>query len=151
MKKRSFIIFASLVLSIFILGFIIKFMTINRDIFTFMNDDERFPTAREVLNEDSDADIISLDERIYERDDDWEIKANYDVREEAQEIGEIKRQTTNVWWFPDFSATKLEKGTKIYINEMQQYRRGDKPGELMIKTEDDLVFYRKVVKHDDAE
>lgn len=96
LKKRSFIIFASLVLSIFILGFIIKFMTINRDIFTFMNDDERFPTAREVLNEDSDADIISLDERMYERDDDWEIKANYDVREEAQEIGEIKRQTTNV-------------------------------------------------------
>ena len=91
-----------------------QFMSINKDLLPFIDRDDKYPTAREALNKDSDADIIRVDNRIYFRNDDWHIIITSDLNNynKGEEIGEIKKTTTNEWWFKNLYATKLEEGNQ---------------------------------------
>src|SRR5690625_5743968 len=78
------------------------------------------PTAKEILNDDSDADIIKVDDVIYLKADN---KPDGDYSK-GEEIGEIKKKTANKWWFRNLYASKLDKGTKVYsIDEEYQEDR----------------------------
>jgi len=135
-----------------LLNFSSQFISINKDLFPFIDRDDTYPTAREALNKDSDADIIRVDNRIYFINDDWYIIIPRDPKDysKGEEIGEIKKKTTNEWWFKNLYATKLEKGTTIYSGEME-YRKGDAPFHILIEEDGDIVFYEKLIEKDDEE
>ena len=130
-------------------------MSINKDLFPFIDRDDRYPTAREALNKDSDADIIRVDNRIYFRNDDWQIIVPSDPKNysKGEEIGEIRKTTTNEWWFKNLYATKLEKGTTVYSDETEyrKYRKGDAPFHILIEEDGDIVFYEKLVEDNEEE
>jgi len=128
-----------------LLNFGSQFMSINKDLFPFIDRDDRYPTAREALNQDSDADIIRVDNRIYFRNDDWPI-----IYSKGEVIGDIKKKTTNEWWFKNLYATKLEEGTTVYSDETE-YRKGDAPFHILIEEDGEIVFYEKLVEDDDEE
>lgn len=64
MKKRI-IIPILLIITVVLAGYVLEFYNINKDLFSFMNRDDTYPTAREVLNDNKYADIIRLDNYIY--------------------------------------------------------------------------------------
>lgn len=150
--KKSYVILISLVVIVVLLNFGSQFMSINKDLFPFINRDDRYPTAREALNKDSDADIIRIDNRIYFRNEDWHIIIPRDPKNynKGEEIGEIKKTTTNEWWFKNLYATKLEKGTTVYSDETE-YRKGDAPFHILIEEDGDIVFYEKLIEDNDEE
>ena len=57
------------------------------------------PTAKEILNDNSDADIIKYDGLIYSRNSN--IENDYS---NGEKIGEIKKQTINTLWFGNLYA-----------------------------------------------
>lgn len=126
--KKSYIILISLIVIVVLLNFGSQFMSTNKDLFPFIDRNDRYPTAREALNKDSEADVIRVDNHIYFRNDDWHINIPSDPKDynKGEEIGEIKKKTTNEWWFNNLYATKLEKGTTIYSGEMK-YQKGMHP------------------------
>ncbi|MFS0861884.1 hypothetical protein [Fredinandcohnia sp. 179-A 10B2 NHS] len=73
-------------------------------------------TVRSVLKTNPEADILQLDNgKVYSNMSklEWfqDMKKNFS---KGEEIGEVKKQTTSHFWFKDFYATKLPKGTKVY-------------------------------------
>src|SRR5699024_4904722 len=140
--KKSYVILISLVVIVVLFNFGSQFMSINKYLFPFIIRDDRYPTAREAVNNDCDADIIRVNNRIYIRNEDWHIiipkdPKNYD---KGEEIGKIQKKTSNEWWFKNLYATKLEKGTTVYSGEIE-YRKGDAPFHILIEEEGDIVFY----------
>ncbi|MBW8350025.1 hypothetical protein K0H71_11260 [Bacillus sp. IITD106] len=71
------------------------------------------PTAKQILLENKDADIFVLDGIVYTNGEDieWvnEVKLTL-----GEEVGEIKKRTNNGGKFENYTASKLEVGTKIY-------------------------------------
>ncbi|WP_141395193.1 hypothetical protein [Bacillus sp. FJAT-45066] len=74
-------------------------------------------TARDVLKQNKNADIIQYDSRVFSN------VTNLEWFEDRKEkisfskdyyVGEIQKQSNSSLLFTDFSATKLPKGTKIY-------------------------------------
>lgn len=151
MEKRT-IIFTFLIIVVVLVVFVNEFYNINKDLFPFINRDDTYPTAREVLNDNSYADIIKLDNYIYIRNKDWKLYTLTDPEEyhEGKEIGNIKKTTTNVLWFSNLNATKLKKGTTVY-SEDRDYRKGDAPLRITIEEDGEVVFYEKVKKDEDVE
>ena len=145
--KKSYITLTSLIVIIVMLYFIPEFININKDLFTFIDRDTKYPTVREVLNDNSNADIMKVDNRIYFRNDDWQIITPKDPSDynKGEEIGEIKKKTTNEWWFRNLYATKLEEGTKVYSGEIE-YRKGDRPFHILIEENEDIVFYEILIE-----
>ncbi|MRH41478.1 hypothetical protein GH741_02175 [Aquibacillus halophilus] len=100
-------------------------------------------TARDILKQNKDADIIQYDGHIFSNvtnlewfeDDKEEIsfsKNNFQA--------EIKKQTTSTWFFNDLSATKLPKGTKVY--SLDRTRRGM----LIVEYEGEILYYMELLK-----
>jgi hypothetical protein len=75
-------------------------------------------TARDVLKQSDDADIIQYEGFVYNNvtNLEWFQDGKEVTFSKEHLLGEVKKQTTNSWLFNDFSATKLPKGTKIYSN-----------------------------------
>ncbi|KOP72718.1 hypothetical protein AMS59_17595 [Lysinibacillus sp. FJAT-14745] len=71
------------------------------------------PTAKTILKEDAQADILQFDHLIYIKAADQEslIKNNF-IR--GDKIGVIKKTTTSTLFFKDFYATKLPIGSEIF-------------------------------------
>lgn len=153
MKKRTrTIIFISLIIIVLLIIFLREFYIINKDLFPFIDRDDTYPTAREVLNDNKYADIIRLDNYIYIRNKDWKLFTPTDPKEyhEGKEIGDIEKTTTNVLWFKDLNATKLKEGTTVYAED-RDYRRGDAPLRITIEEDGEVVFYEKARKDEDVE
>ncbi|MFG6147446.1 hypothetical protein [Halobacillus sp. B23F22_1] len=103
------------------------------------------PTAKEILSENPDADILKLDGLIYSNasDREWIEEDNYTKNEP---IGEVKKQTTNTWWYQNLYASKLPKGTKIYSVNDKEYSKGDAPAFSMVEKDHKEVIYQSLVE-----
>lgn len=71
------------------------------------------PTPEDILLENENADIFLLNGIVYSNAEDLEWVTEKELTL-GNEIGEIKKQTTNSDEFENYTATKLLVGTKIY-------------------------------------
>ncbi|WP_421385250.1 hypothetical protein ACOJQI_10955 [Bacillus salacetis] len=99
-------------------------------------------TARNILKQNEDADIIQYDGFIYNNvtDLDWFKDDNNIPFSKELLLGEIENQTTNRWFFGDFSATKLPEGTKIYSNEEEG------KGILFVEFNGEELYYMQLLE-----
>ncbi len=82
-------------------------------------------TAKDVLNQNSDADIFQYNGFIYSNMTDVEWFKNEKEKYVKQNlIGEIEKQSTSSKRFKDFTATKLPIGTKIYSTNKNEKEFG---------------------------
>ena len=93
-------------------------------------------TARDVLKNNQDADVLKYNGFMYNNvtDLEWFEKKKIDFKK-GKEIGEIKKVTSSVLFFTNFSATKLEKGTVLYAVD------DGYTGIIIVETENDEVLY----------
>ena len=71
------------------------------------------PTAKTILKENAQADILQIDHLIYIKATDQEfLEKNNFIK--GDKIGEIKKTTTSTLFFKDFCATKLPVGSEIF-------------------------------------
>jgi PBP1b-binding outer membrane lipoprotein LpoB len=78
------------------------------------------PTPEEILAENENADIFVLNGIVYSNAEDIEW-VNEKELTLGEEVGEIKKQTSNSDEFENYTATLLPVGTKIY----QPVEKGD--------------------------
>ncbi|MCL1701035.1 hypothetical protein [Lysinibacillus sp. Bpr_S20] len=71
------------------------------------------PTSKTILKENSQADILQMDQLIYIKASNQESLKKGDFIKEDK-IGEIKKTTTSTLFFKDFYATKLPVGSEIF-------------------------------------
>jgi hypothetical protein len=100
-------------------------------------------TARDVLKQDDDADIIQYDGFIYNNvtNLEWFQEAGNIQFSKEELLGEVKKQTTNSWLFNDLSASKLPKGTKVY-SESTDVR----PGVLFVEYKGEELCYMELLE-----
>jgi hypothetical protein len=100
-------------------------------------------TARDVLENSEDADILMYNGFIYSNvtDLDW-IQEDKDRYTKGEHLGDIKKTTSSSFGFRDFYATVLPEGTSIYSNNE------DKEGVGMILVEEDgeVLFYLQLLE-----
>lgn len=147
--KKNYLTLLGLIIIILLLYVIPDFLKINKDVISFIKNDETYPTAREAFKKDPDADIMRIDDRIYFRNDDWYIIIPKDPKDYnmGEVIGEINKKTTNEWWFRNMNASKLDVGTTVYSRKMY-YRKGDAPFHIFIEEDGDVVFYQMLYGDD---
>ena len=93
-------------------------------------------TARDVLKQNEDADILKYEGFIYSNATDLEwFQEVKDRIQKGEEIGKIKKVTKSGLFFTNSSATKLPEGTVLYDTN-----DGDK-GTIYVETEDGKVLY----------
>ncbi|WP_226641475.1 hypothetical protein [Mesobacillus subterraneus] len=93
-------------------------------------------TARDVLKQNQDADILKYDGFIYSNVTflEWFQEDKEQLRK-GEEIGKIKKETTSSLFFTNLSATKLPKGTVLYGTN-DGYK-----GMIYVEMEDGEVLY----------
>lgn len=99
-------------------------------------------TARDVLKQNNNADILKYDGFIYSNVTNLEwFEEEKDQIKKGEEIGNIKKVTTSSLFFTNFSATKLPKGTVLFdTNE------GNK-GTIYVETENgDILYYIQLLE-----
>ena len=69
------------------------------------------PTPKEVLTENADIFVLNGIVYINAEDVEWVYEQDFTL---GEQVGEIKKQTTNSDEFENYTASKLEVGTKIY-------------------------------------
>ena len=102
------------------------------------------PTAKEILDDNSDADIIKLDGLIYSRNTNSEIEPE-DRYSKGVKIGEIKKKTTNTLFFRNLYASKLPKGTEVFATD-EEYKSGDAPFVILVEINGELIEYNALVE-----
>lgn len=98
------------------------------------------PTAIDILKTNRDADIIKLDGLIYSR-----LSNPKDGYAKEEKIGEIKKKTTNTFWFRNLYSSKLPKGTEVYSTE-EDYESGDAPYVILIELNGELIEYQAIIE-----
>lgn len=100
-------------------------------------------TAKDVLKQNPDADILQFDGFVYSNmtEVEW-FKEDKDKYKKQSLLGEIKKQTTKSSSFLDFTATKLPVGTKVYSNKLDENR----PGILIVEYEDKELYYMELLE-----
>lgn len=93
-------------------------------------------TARDVLKQNHDVDVLKYNGFMYSNVTDLEWFNNKkSMFQKGNEIGEIKKVTNSSLFFTNFSATKLPKGTTLYDTN-----DGD-IGILIVETENGEILY----------
>ncbi|WP_010676637.1 hypothetical protein [Bacillus timonensis] len=93
-------------------------------------------TARDVLNQDEDADVLKYNGFMYSNVTNLEwFEKDKSKFQKGKEIGEIKNVTDSFLFFTNFSATKLPKGTILYDTN-----DGD-TGMIVVETENGSLLY----------
>lgn len=93
-------------------------------------------TARDVLKQNEDTDILKYGGFVYSNATDLEwFQEVKDRIQKGEEIGKIKKVTTSSLFFTNYSATKLPEGTVLYDTN-----DGD-TGTIYVETEDGEVQY----------
>ncbi|MGE7675544.1 hypothetical protein ACQKMV_18470 [Lysinibacillus sp. NPDC094403] len=97
------------------------------------------PTAKTILKEDAQADILQLDQLIYIKVADQEsLKKGNFIKEDN--IGKIKKTTTSTLFFKDFYATKLPVGSEIYAtNDHDTYT-------IIVEIDGKQILYKALVE-----
>ncbi|MFB7156257.1 hypothetical protein [Lysinibacillus sp. NPDC056232] len=97
------------------------------------------PTAKTILKENAQADILQIDELIYIKAADQEsLKKDAFIKEDK--IGEIKKTTTSTLFFKDFCATKLPVGSEIFAtNDHDTYT-------IIVEIEGKQLLYTALVE-----
>ncbi|MGD7054263.1 hypothetical protein [Sutcliffiella horikoshii] len=100
-------------------------------------------TARDVLKQNKDADIIEYDGKIFSNVTNlgWFANDTENISfSKDNYIGEIQKQTTSSLLFNDLSATKLPKGTKVYsIDE-------EGSGLLLVEFQGEELYYMELLE-----
>ncbi|MYL32525.1 hypothetical protein GLW08_07105 [Pontibacillus yanchengensis] len=105
------------------------------------NEDNRGnPTARDIVKNNQDADILKLDGQVYGNgmDLEWVQDKEY---EKGQKIGEVRNKTQNSWWFRDRYATKLPEGTALYTTGEEEYEKGNPPFHVLVEYNNKKLIY----------
>ncbi|MCM3572369.1 hypothetical protein M3172_04160 [Mesobacillus subterraneus] len=93
-------------------------------------------TARDVLKQNDNADILKYDGFIYSNVTNLEwFKKEKERIKKGEEIGKIKKVTTSSMFFTNFSATKLPVGTVLFDTN-----DGNK-GTIYVETENGEALY----------
>ncbi len=102
------------------------------------------PSARDILINNQDADIIQLDGLIYQNvsNREW-VSTDYQI---GESVGEIKKRTDRTWLYRDFFATKLDKGTIIYAEKEDNDQKREVMSTLLVEIEDELLVYQALVE-----
>ena len=100
-------------------------------------------TAKDVLKQEPDADLIQFDGFVYSNmtEVEW-FKEDKDDYNKQNLLGEIKKQTRKISSFTDFSATNLPVGTKVYSTSLDENR----PGVLIVEYEDEELYYMELLE-----
>ncbi|MGP4071007.1 lipoprotein [Piscibacillus sp. B03] len=98
------------------------------------------PSAKDILEGNPDADLIKLDGIIYSSNP----QKDRDYTKGVQ-IGEIKKQTTNTWWYRNLYASQLPKGTAVYSTK-DEYQDGDAPFVILVEVDGELVSYHALLE-----
>ncbi|MEK5216467.1 hypothetical protein [Psychrobacillus sp. FSL H8-0487] len=102
-------------------------------------------TAREVLKQNSDADILMYKGRIYSNmtEVEWfEQKKEEYIKYNL--IGEIDKQSTNSIGFNDMTATKLPVGTKVHSS--REVDNDKELGILIVEFEGEYLYYMQLLE-----
>ena len=102
------------------------------------------PTAKDLLDVDNEADIIRLDDLIYSRNTNPDIKPE-EGYSKGMKIGEIKMKTTNRYWFWNLFASKLPKGTEVFSTD-EEYKSGEAPFVILVEVDGELIDYHALVE-----
>ncbi|MEH7379992.1 hypothetical protein V7138_05875 [Bacillus sp. JJ1533] len=93
-------------------------------------------TARDVLKQNDDADVLKYNGFMYSNVTDLEwFEKDKSKFQKGKEIGEIKKVTNSFLLFTNFSATKLPKGTALYDTNA-----GD-TGMIVVEAENGKILY----------
>lgn len=100
-------------------------------------------TARDILKQNKDADIIQYAGSIYSNvtNLEWfqERKEQIVITKDYY-LGEVQNQTNNSWIFKELSATKLPKGTKVYSRDEEA------DGMLIVEYEGEILYYMELLE-----
>ncbi|WIF99287.1 MULTISPECIES: hypothetical protein [Pontibacillus] len=100
-------------------------------------------TARDVLKQDKDADILKYNGRIFSNVTslEWfeDDKQNVPFSKDHY-VAEVKNQTKSIRRFSDLSATKLPKGTKVYSAAKNE------EGILLVEYEGEELYYMELLE-----
>ena len=102
-------------------------------------------TARDVLKQNSDADILMYKGRIYSNmtEVEW-FKQKKEKYIKHNLIGEIDKQSTNSIGFNDMTATKLPVGTKVHSS--REVDNDDELGILIVEFEGEYLYYVQLLE-----
>ncbi|MRH43894.1 hypothetical protein GH741_14720 [Aquibacillus halophilus] len=134
------IVYISLCLFIGILGALVLTNNFPSHLNSFDN-----PTAGDILDGNPDADILKLDGLIYlnSTSSEW-LETNTYTR--GEKIGQIKKRTTNTWFYRNLFATKLPKGTNVYTSNGDQYSSGDAPFIVIVDLNNQELIYHSLIE-----
>ncbi|MEK4760961.1 hypothetical protein MHH85_11955 [Viridibacillus sp. FSL E2-0187] len=93
------------------------------------------PTAKELLKEYPDIDILQYQDIIYSKTEMIELKAG-----KGNLLGEIKKCKTTGSMFKNFYASKLAKGTKIFAVG------DDNTFMLIAEVDGELIYYKALLE-----
>lgn len=98
------------------------------------------PTAKDILKNNPDADIVQLDGLVYANvtDIDRFQDRNYQI---GEKIGEVAKQTNRTWFYRDFFSSKLPEGTEIYMTNQDTYTQGDAPSLIIAEHKGEALIY----------
>ncbi|MGF2614660.1 hypothetical protein FZC84_17430 [Rossellomorea vietnamensis] len=98
------------------------------------------PTAKDILDDNRDADIIKMDDLIYSRSSGIENESS-----KGEKIGEIKKKTTNTLWFGHLYASKLTKGTEVFTTK-EEGESGETPFVILVEIDGELYDYHALLE-----
>ncbi|MFJ7827969.1 hypothetical protein [Psychrobacillus sp. NPDC096623] len=102
-------------------------------------------TAKDVLKQNADADILMYKDRIYSNmtEVEWfeQMKEKY-IKHNL--IGEIEKQSTNSIGFKDMTATKLPVGTKVHAS--REIDNDQELGVLIVEFEGEYLYYMQLLE-----
>lgn len=95
-------------------------------------------TVRDVLKTNSEADIIKYNDSVYSNvtNSEW-FQDHKNLYKKGEEVGEVRKQSTNSFTFSNFTASKLPKGTKIYS--------ANESGLLIVEIEKEILYYIELI------
>ncbi|WJY28269.1 hypothetical protein [Sporosarcina trichiuri] len=96
------------------------------------------PTAKNILKENPEADIVRVGSFVYTASE--KPAAEMTNLEKGINIGKVKKTTDSPYFFHDFYASRLEKGSKIYSTDKHGSRE-DTLYILVIEEDGELYEY----------
>ena len=102
------------------------------------------PTAKDILDDYPEADIIKLDDLIYLKTTNPESEPS-DGYSKGAKIGEIKKTTTNALLFGNLNASKLPKGTEVFSTD-EDYQSGDPVFTILVEIDGELIAYHVLLE-----
>lgn len=111
----------------------------------FLGPDHTGYSAGELLKANPEIDMLKYQSRFYIHIDSSDmLQDNLPQITKGKQLGKVKRQSTNVFFFTNYSATKLTVGTEIYSSV---YVESKEPAHLLIvKSDGELKLYEEALE-----